>query len=1098
MEFIHIADLHANRERKEQCLEVLKQVKDYISSKQSHPILLISGDFWDSVITNTEAFADYINALKQIIQITSVYMIYGTASHEPDHSLSVFEELGAHVYRNPQYAITEDNFELIAIPEPRRIDYARYTDQDKVINERINKFISDIPAKNEMPRIVMYHGEIVGSVMQNGEVCSSKLAISPAALKTLKADYYACGHIHQPQEVFTNCYYSGSCYPVNYGEHHDASFNSIEISDKDTKVEIHSFGFPKNITEEISFSQIDEIKNKDYSNNKVHIKLTLDKLLKKTFNTEELRKEIKESTGAYDVKISFNYITTSNLRSEKISSSNSVIDKFKIYADINDIKYKDTLINKIQNIDENMLIEQFVPNDVFELEYISLRGAIGIKDGTGKDEINIDFTEYTDGVLGLVGPNGIGKTTLIENCHPYPQMLTRSGSLKDHFCLKDSHRILIYKTSTKEYKISMLIDGAAKCIGTKYIVEERKLGDETWTSVSSCNGSNDSYKEWVLHTFGSLDMFLRTSFYAKEQIKSVPDLSRATKGEKMTFFSTLAGTDYLSIISEEAKKRIKSEEEAMKDIKGSLKDYDQIKKNIEETQFTIDNNKSEIEKLNALISVDNKELEIYKEEQNKYLAVAGSLMLLKDNIKSKSQLEEELTKQLMLKKDEANNLQELVANKEDYKAQLQWYEENLAKRDDLKKEVSKKQDSIFDKKCKFNEAENIVLKLNKEKLEEERKINKYEVQIESLSRSIPDINGTCPVCGAPLSDHKKEELQKEILDIKKTIKTYTTSKEESLTKFAEIENKIKILNLDNLRDEIRETENAIYEMNNDIETINQYMTQLDLEHIKYVVEKAETDLQKCLFDKKELEVKVKNARDELQELKELNKNQPVDYSDKIKRLERGILDSSTKVGELSAELRICQSNMDKLNLYKSQIQDIESKLNEHQLNIKEYTIIEKAFGNNGIQALELDSAAPEISDITNSILRETYGDRFTLSFETQRDTTDGRRIDDFIINVFDAKAGRLKPLDYLCSGESVWIKQALYYAFSVLRTRRTGFCFKTRFLDEADGSLDSESRIKYVKMINTAHKACNAKLTLMITHSQEVKDILEQKLELLA
>jgi DNA repair exonuclease SbcCD ATPase subunit len=184
--------------------------------------------------------------------------------------------------------------------------------------------------------------------------------------------------------------------------------------------------------------------------------------------------------------------------------------------------------------------------------------------------------------------------------------------------------------------------------------------------------------------------------------------------------------------------------------------------------------------------------------------------------------------------------------------------------------------------------------------------------------------------------------------------------------------------------------------------------------------------------------------------------------------------------------------------YEDELRNINSKINGLNNDIKDYAIIEKAFSNSGIQALELDSAAPEISDITNAILKETYGDRFTVSFETQRDSSAGKKIDDFIINVFDAKSGRDKKLDTLCSGESVWIKQSLYYAFSVLRTRRTGFCFKTRFLDESDGSLDAESRIRFVKMIEAAHKACNASLTLLITHSAEVKDILEQKIELKA
>ena len=109
---------------------------------------------------------------------------------------------------------------------------------------------------------------------------------------------------------------------------------------------------------------------------------------------------------------------------------------------------------------------------------------------------------------------------------------------------------------------------------------------------------------------------------------------------------------------------------------------------------------------------------------------------------------------------------------------------------------------------------------------------------------------------------------------------------------------------------------------------------------------------------------------------------------------------------------------------------------------------------------------------------------------------------DFIIknisSFTNSKGTELKKGDIIVSGESVWIKQALYFAFSVIRTKNTGFCFKTRFLDESDSELDSESRPRFVKMIETAHKMCNATLTILITHSVEVKDLINQKIELKA
>jgi DNA repair exonuclease SbcCD ATPase subunit len=198
----------------------------------------------------------------------------------------------------------------------------------------------------------------------------------------------------------------------------------------------------------------------------------------------------------------------------------------------------------------------------------------------------------------------------------------------------------------------------------------------------------------------------------------------------------------------------------------------------------------------------------------------------------------------------------------------------------------------------------------------------------------------------------------------------------------------------------------------------------------------------------------------------------------------------------SAELSFQEDRVKELEQEKEKISEVLQEINALKQNIFDLQVIAKAFSNTGIPAIELESMAPEISDVTNEILTETYGDRFKVSFSTQREGSSGKKIEDFIINVFDSEKGRMKTLDLLCSGESIWIKQALFFAFSVLRSRRTGFCFRTRFMDESDGALDATGRVLYLKMIETAHKACNARLSVLITHSSELKEIIEQRIEL--
>ena len=104
--------------------------------------------------------------------------------------------------------------------------------------------------------------------------------------------------------------------------------------------------------------------------------------------------------------------------------------------------------------------------------------------------------------------------------------------------------------------------------------------------------------------------------------------------------------------------------------------------------------------------------------------------------------------------------------------------------------------------------------------------------------------------------------------------------------------------------------------------------------------------------------------------------------------------------------------------------------------------------------------------------------------------------EDFNIIVYDTDNDDEKTIDQVSSGERIWLKQALFYAFSIVQMNRTGFNFRTRLIDESDGSLDGTLRPKYLQMVTSAHKQAQSRLTILITHSQEIKDIAQQVIEI--
>ena len=76
-----------------------------------------------------------------------------------------------------------------------------------------------------------------------------------------------------------------------------------------------------------------------------------------------------------------------------------------------------------------------------KINRIKLRGFVGIKKGMGLDEVELTLADL-HGLIALDGPNGFGKTTVLDNLQPYACLASRSGALSHHVFLRDSSREL--------------------------------------------------------------------------------------------------------------------------------------------------------------------------------------------------------------------------------------------------------------------------------------------------------------------------------------------------------------------------------------------------------------------------------------------------------------------------------------------------------------------------------------------------------------------------------------------------------------------------------------------------------------------------------
>lgn len=843
------------------------------------------------------------------------------------------------------------------------------------------------------------------------------------------------------------------------------------VGGKEMEVKKISLGFPINVTQNISYEEIYKYNYNPSQDVNLKLVITCDEYQKKEINEIELIKKIKGNKKINSLKIVYDVKKNIHVRSDKITELKTLKDKFIEYAKVEEIEYDKDIINAINEVELNKEISYFRPKHAFRLLNVKLKGATGLKKNSNLDEYELNLEKYPDGLIALCGSNGCGKTTLLENCHPYPKLLTRKGTLQEHFFLKQSLRELLYiNEENTYYKISMLIDGKTKSGKVKYFVATGK-DKNNLKELADCDGGADAYAKWVNQTFGPVELYLRTAFFAKEVTPGVPDLSRATKGEKKELFTTLLGIDYLNDVSLFAKEKSKEVDVVIQKLQAQAKDYDfdeQIK--------------------NINISLEEIKKDIKKKENSLHDITQRLDDCAKKNKAFDLSTETEMKKKQKELKDRKESLSKIKKICDEWESKKIDYLKLIGINTEFEMAEKKYNDFIEESFTPAEKEETALLNSIKTKETEikyeEEKLNNSE------KNSVLQITEICPTCGQKISKDISDKLQN---DINLNIIRIKALKESVLGKKNELKGlkeKLSRLNMDTLRKEKgrlcfekeklfssmdKNKLNEAIDLKNSYEKTNELYS---LEELTKQIAKIDLQLEEC-----EKSISLLNS----------------DEYNILQKEERKLTQEKDSLSEIVKEL------YKQVGSFEIQVQTLEREKNENEklsqqlkVETKEFNkwkLINKAFGVDGIQALELEALSPEIADITNNILQSAYGERFKIAFNTIRIGTSGQTIEDFNILVEDTRDGTTEPIEWLSSGEAVWIKAALYNAFSIVRMRSTGVSMKVVFADEVDGSLDSESRLRYMRMIKTAHNECNAAQTILITHSSELKDSVDCRID---
>ncbi len=160
--------------------------------------------------------------------------------------------------------------------------------------------------------------------------------------------------------------------------------------------------------------------------------------------------------------------------------------------------------------------------------------------------------------------------------------------------------------------------------------------------------------------------------------------------------------------------------------------------------------------------------------------------------------------------------------------------------------------------------------------------------------------------------------------------------------------------------------------------------------------------------------------------------------------------------------------------------------------VSDWGIVSKGVGKDGMQALEVDAAGPEVAALTNDLLLAWEPPRFQISLETLRVRRDGGTAEAFEIIVYDGADKR--PVEALSGGERVIVSEALSLALAIYNARKSGIRWRTLFRDETAGALDPENAGRYVAMLRRALTLGNFSQCVFVAHLPQVYEAADVQL----
>ncbi len=466
----------------------------------------------------------------------------------------------------------------------------------------------------------------------------------------------------------------------------------------------------------------------------------------------------------------------------------------------------------------------------------------------------------------------------------------------------------------------------------------------------------------------------------------------------------------------------------------------------------------------------------------------------------------------------------LITDTQDLQKTFETRKEEYLKSIEQANWITKELKSVADKQVLSQNTNNPSCPLCEQNLSQARKRflhQKFDDQHSFLTKKLEDLKTFIKTTKEILhAEHAALEVSKKIDDLfkkqtelatqeqekKKHLKVLTQSMQEEQKKHAQEEHKLKeqetkieqlitnntsYVTLKKQREAAEKQSQTTQTQEQTLKTLETELTQIDVQLKEW----------RTLESEKKVQLERKKQLDALEKQIAHEKKKELETAEKLKpymQLESLIKTHKTKELEVTNQTAYQAKEKEALLQQKGGLENQKKKLleqaklqkectrkaKEQETCYQEYQAISQALSKDGIQALLIEEALPEIEQEANELLSRLTDNQTHIFIESLRDLKKGGTRETLDINISDSNG--IRPYEMFSGGEAFRLDFALRIALSKLLARRAGTSLQTLIIDEGFGSQDEEGLSRIMDVLYKIQD--DFEKIIIVSHLATMKD----------